>query len=76
MKESFVFVGIDVSKECLDVAVRPSGEIWQVCHDSLGIGEVVERLETLMPQNDSAGGYWRSGNDPGRGAGACGHGYH
>ena len=50
MKESLVFVGIDVSKERLDVAVRPTGEVWQVCHDSLGIGEVMERLETLMPQ--------------------------
>ena len=50
MKESLVFVGIDVSKERLDVAVRPTGEMWQVSHDSLGIGEVMERLETLMPQ--------------------------
>ena len=32
------------------MAVRPAGEMWQVCHDSLGIGEVMERLETLMPQ--------------------------
>ena len=50
MKESLVFVGIDVSKERLDVAVRPTGEMWQVSHDSLGIGEMMERLETLMPQ--------------------------
>lgn len=50
MKESPVFVGIDVSEECLDVAVRPTGEIWQVCHDSRCIGEVVERLEALMPR--------------------------
>ena len=50
MKESLVFVGIDVSKERLDVAVRPTGKMWQVSHDSLGIGEVMERLETLMPQ--------------------------
>ena len=50
MKESLVFVGIDVSQERLDVAVRPTGEVWQVSHDSPGISEVVERLETLMPQ--------------------------
>ena len=50
MKESLVFVGIYVSQERLDVAVRPTGEVWQVSHDSPGIGEVVERLETLMPQ--------------------------
>ena len=32
------------------MAVRPTGEMWQVSHDSLGIDEVMERLEALMPQ--------------------------
>ena len=50
MRESLVFVGIDVSTERLDVAVRPTGETWQVSHDSQGIGEVVEHLEKLAPR--------------------------
>ena len=51
MKEkSRLFVGIDVSKERLDVAVRPAGEAWQVSHDSRGINDLVERLGELAPQ--------------------------
>ena len=51
MKEkSRLFVGIDVSKDCLDVAVRPTGEAWQVSHDSRGISGLVERLGELAPQ--------------------------
>ena len=51
MKEKFpLFVGIDVSKDCLDVAVRPTGEAWQVSHDSRGINDLVERLGELAPQ--------------------------
>ena len=50
MKESPLFVGIDVSKDCLDVAVRPTGEAWQVSHDSRGINDLVERLGELAPQ--------------------------
>ena len=50
MRESLLFVGIYVSTERLDLAVRPTGETWQVSHDSQGIGEVVEHLEKLAPQ--------------------------
>ena len=50
MKEFPLFVGIDVSKERLDVAVRPTGETWQVSHDPKGIGELVEGLGKLTPQ--------------------------
>ena len=51
MKEkSRLFVGIDVSKDRLDVAVRPTGEAWQVSHDSRGISGLVERLGELAPQ--------------------------
>jgi transposase len=41
------FVGIDVSKAMLDVAVRPGGETWQVANDEAGIGELVTRLHQL-----------------------------
>ena len=49
-EESSLFVGIDVSKDRLDVAVRPTGGAWQVSHDSRGISRLVERLGELAPQ--------------------------
>ena len=50
MKETPVFVGIDVSKDRLDVAVRPTGAAWQVAHDAQGIRRLVHRLGELAPQ--------------------------
>jgi transposase len=43
------FVGIDVSKSQLDVAVRPRGETWTVAHDEAGLSALVARLRTLAP---------------------------
>ena len=43
------FVGIDVSKAQLDVAVRPNGETWAVAHDEAGLSALVARLRTLAP---------------------------
>ena len=37
-----VFVGIDVSKANLDVAIRPTGESWQMSNELEGIGRLVE----------------------------------
>ena len=34
------FVGIDVAKAWLDMAVRPSGETWRVTNDEVGIVEL------------------------------------
>lgn len=48
MSES-TFVGIDVAKNVLDVAVRPTGEAWRVANDQAGIGEVVARLRVVSP---------------------------
>lgn len=42
-----VYVGIDVSKAQLDVAVRPSGERWQVDNNREGIEKLVKRLSGL-----------------------------
>jgi transposase len=42
-----VFVGIDVSKDHLDVAVRPGGESYTINHSSQGIDELVEKLSEL-----------------------------
>ena len=43
------FVGIDVSKDRLDVHVRPSGEGFAVSRDGTGLEELVDRLQTLTP---------------------------
>lgn len=44
-----VFVGLDVAKATLDVALRPSGEGWSVANEELGITSLVERLRPLHP---------------------------
>ena len=44
-----VFVGIDVAKDRLDVAVRPTGDRWAVAHDDPGIATVVTRLRARPP---------------------------
>ena len=49
MREPDVFVGIDVSKAQLDVALRPTDECWSVSQDEPGIALLVERLRTIQP---------------------------
>jgi len=44
------FVGIDVSKGLLDVAVLPEGESWSATNDEEGITQVVKRLKSLRPR--------------------------
>jgi transposase len=44
------FVGIDVSKTALDVAVRPDQTHWRSRHDEAGIREVVEQLRAARPR--------------------------
>ena len=44
-----IFVGIDVSKDRLDVHVRPSGEAYVVVRDGKGLEGLVERLRSLAP---------------------------
>ena len=39
-----VYVGIDIAKAQLDIALRPSGQSWQVRHEEAGIEAVVEQL--------------------------------
>jgi transposase len=43
------FVGVDVSKGRLDVAVRPSGESASFSNDELGIKPLVNRLGEIQP---------------------------
>jgi transposase len=43
------FIGIDVSKDQLDIACRPVPTRWQVANDSAGIAQCVAHLRQLKP---------------------------
>src|SRR5436189_5946070 len=49
VKMDATYVGIDVSKEKLDVHVRPSGEAFAVPRNGKGLSELVERLRSIAP---------------------------
>ncbi len=49
MSSAPIFVGIDVSKDRLDVALRPTGERWAVANDEPGIARLVVRLQAVRP---------------------------
>jgi transposase len=58
-----VFVGVDVAKDALDVAVRPSGESWSGANDETGIAALVARLRPLGPALivcEATGGFERA----------------
>jgi transposase len=60
MPQSSVFVGIDVAKDHLDVAVIPSGEAFRVGNEREGRAELVRLLRALRPQAiglEASGGY-------------------
>ena len=50
MVEAEVFVGIDVSKDQLDIAVRPGKKFFTISNDDSGIKALVQRLLSLKPQ--------------------------
>jgi transposase len=55
-----MFVGIDVSKDRLDVHVEPSGEAFAVTRDGQGLEDLVARLRALSPALialEASGGY-------------------
>jgi len=55
-----VFIGVDVSKANLAVAIRPSGESWQESNDLEGIGRLVEKVLQALPVLivlEATGGY-------------------
>ena len=55
-----VFVGIDVSKARLDIAVRPTGETWQAANDDAAIRDLTARLAAFGPSLvvlEATGGY-------------------
>jgi transposase len=47
--DNAIYVGIDVAKAQLDVAVRPSAEQWVAAPDEEGIAALVARLQALRP---------------------------
>ncbi len=49
MKQEETYVGIDVAKDRVDVAVRPGGDMWCVDYDEGGISELVSCLQTAEP---------------------------
>ena len=55
-----MWVGIDVAKATLEVAVRPQGAIWQVPNDEAGQAELLARLVDVAPRLvvlEATGGY-------------------
>lgn len=63
MTQKEVFVGIDISKARLDVAVLPSGEAFEVANDADGWSELVRRLRPLGAAAiglEASGGYERA----------------
>lgn len=61
MTQDGVFVGIDVSKARLDVALS-TGEVWSVGNDRAGWTELIDRLRPLEPEAiglEPSGGYER-----------------
>ena len=49
MQQEATYVGIDVAKDMLDVALRPSGERWRVEHDAAGLEQLLARLQAQAP---------------------------
>jgi transposase len=60
---SQIFVGIDVAKAQLDIALRPTGERWALTNDDAGIAVLVPRLQAIAPQLivlEATGSYQRA----------------
>ena len=49
MEQEAIYVGIDVAKAQLDVAVRPTDDRWEVSHDDAGVRQLVSRLKAIEP---------------------------
>jgi len=60
MADPNCFVGIDVSKMTLDLAVRPGAETWQVPNEDPALPTLIARLRALAPTRivlEATGGY-------------------
>ena len=49
MEPAALYVGIDVAKAQLDVAVHPTNDRWAIPHNEAGIRQLVARLPALAP---------------------------
>lgn len=49
MDQVSIYVGVDVSKAALDVALRPAGDKWEVAHTEQGVEDLVRRLQSSQP---------------------------
>lgn len=47
---STVYVGVDVAKQWLDVAVGEDGSVWRTNNDAAGIQELVVKLQEVRPK--------------------------
>lgn len=57
-----LYVGIDVAKAHLDIALRPHTASWRVVNDAAGIAHLIARLDALHPALivlEATGGYER-----------------
>jgi transposase len=63
MSQPQLFVGIDVAKAQLDIALRTTGERWEVTNDAAGIASLVAHLQAVVPTLivlEATGGYQRA----------------
>ena len=51
MSQEPVYAGIDVAKDRLDVALRPSGTVRTVAYDAAGVRDLVSELQSLEPSS-------------------------
>ena len=49
MEQHGIYVGIDVAKATVDVAIRPGGDTSEVSNDDNGIAELVAQMQQLNP---------------------------
>ena len=47
--ESDLFVGIDVSKETLELAISGQDATWQLCHDETGLSQLIDLISPKSP---------------------------
>ena len=50
MEQELIYVGLDVSKGRIDVAVRPTGRTWSVSYNEVGLDDLVAELNGLAPE--------------------------
>jgi transposase len=57
------WIGIDVCKDYLDIAIHPKGKTFRLANDALGQAELVQRLSTILAEGivlEATGGIERA----------------